>query len=134
MPARWNSSTAGWRHPFHYCSPGDRLILTADHGNDPSWKGTDHSREQIPVLCTGPGLASGSIGKRDSFADIGQSIANYLGIAPLAAGKSASSLKPWLSEVRDGTHAKAGPFAEESSNPPNSVEKAVQDFYKDQAG
>ncbi len=65
---------------------GDRVILTADHGNDPSWRGTDHTREQIPVLCTGPGLGSGSIGTRNTFADIGQSIAKYLGIAPLVAG------------------------------------------------
>ena len=67
---------------------GDRLIITADHGNDPSWTGTDHCREQIPVLCYGPGIAPGSIGRRQSFADIGQSIARYLGIAPLAAGEA----------------------------------------------
>lgn len=65
---------------------GDRVILTADHGNDPSWTGTDHTREQVPVLCTGPGLTAGSIGTRASFADIGQSIAGYLGLAPLPAG------------------------------------------------
>lgn len=35
---------------------GDRVILTADHGNDPSWRGTDHTREQVPILCTGPGF------------------------------------------------------------------------------
>ncbi len=68
--------------------PGDRLIITADHGNDPSWTGTDHCREQVPVLCYGPGLAPGSIGRRQSFADIGQSIALYLGLAPLAAGEA----------------------------------------------
>lgn len=77
---RWLST------PLALLMPGDRIILTADHGNDPSWKGTDHSREQVPVMCVGPGLASGTIGKRQSFADIGQSIARYLGIAPLAAG------------------------------------------------
>jgi phosphopentomutase len=69
---------------------GDRLLLTADHGNDPSWKGTDHTREQIPVLCAGPNLASGSIGTRASFADIGQAIANYLAVGPLAAGEAFS--------------------------------------------
>jgi len=69
---------------------GDRVILTADHGNDPSWKGTDHTREQIPILCTGPGLATGSTGKRETFADIGQSIATYLGIEPLKAGTAFS--------------------------------------------
>jgi phosphopentomutase len=76
--------------PLSLLQPGDRLILTADHGNDPSFKGTDHTREMVPVLCTGPGLASGSIGKRESFADIGQSVAGYLGIGPLAAGKAFS--------------------------------------------
>jgi phosphopentomutase len=65
---------------------GDRLIVTADHGNDPTWRGTDHTREQIPILCYGPGLGPGSIGKRQSFADIGQSIAHYLGIPKLGAG------------------------------------------------
>ncbi|MFO1032810.1 MAG: phosphopentomutase [Hyphomicrobiales bacterium] len=70
--------------------PGDRLILTADHGNDPSFKGTDHTREQIPILCCGPGLKAGSTGKRQSFADIGQSIASYLGVGPLAAGTAFS--------------------------------------------
>lgn len=74
--------------PLAALQPGDRVILTADHGNDPSWKGTDHTREQIPVLCTGPGLAAGSIGTRYSFADIGQSIAQYLGVGPLAAGEA----------------------------------------------
>jgi phosphopentomutase len=69
---------------------GDRLILTADHGNDPSWTGTDHTREQIPVLCWGPGLAPGSLGKRESFADIGQSIAQHLGIPALSAGTAFS--------------------------------------------
>lgn len=65
---------------------GDRVILTADHGNDPSWRGTDHTREQVPILCAGPELTAGSIGKRETFADIGQSIAKYLGIEPLKAG------------------------------------------------
>lgn len=69
---------------------GDRLIVTADHGNDPTWKGTDHTREQIPVLCFGPGLTPGSIGRRQSYADTGQSIAQYLGIAKLGAGEAFS--------------------------------------------
>lgn len=76
--------------PLALLKPGDRIVITADHGNDPSWKGTDHSREQVPVLCVGPGLAAGSIGKRQSFADIGQTIARYLGIARLAAGEAFS--------------------------------------------
>jgi phosphopentomutase len=64
---------------------GDLMILTADHGCDPTWKGTDHTRECVPILCAGPDVKSGSIGAR-SFADIGQTIAKHLGIAPLASG------------------------------------------------
>lgn len=74
--------------PLSLLKPGDRIVITADHGNDPSWTGTDHCREQVPVLCVGPGLAGGTIGRRHCFADIGQSIARYLGIAPLAAGEA----------------------------------------------
>ncbi len=66
--------------------PGDLAILTADHGCDPTWRGSDHTRECVPVLAFGPGIAPGWIGVRDSFADIGQSIARHLGIAPLAHG------------------------------------------------
>ena len=65
---------------------GDLLVLTADHGNDPTWKGTDHTREQVPVLAYGPGLKPGPLGHRQSFADIGQSIARHLGLPPLGAG------------------------------------------------
>jgi phosphopentomutase len=67
---------------------GDLLILTADHGNDPTWKGTDHTREQTPVLAYMRGMAPGSIGARASFADTGQTIAAHLAIAPLANGRS----------------------------------------------
>lgn len=66
--------------------PGDLLVLTADHGNDPTWTGTDHTREQIPVVSYMPGMAPGSFGLRHSFADIGQTIARHLGAGPLAAG------------------------------------------------
>ncbi len=67
---------------------GDLLVLTADHGNDPTWKGTDHTRECVPIMCFGPGLTPGSIGRRKSFADIGQTLARYLAIEPLAAGEA----------------------------------------------
>ncbi len=50
----------------------DILILTADHGCDPSWQGTDHTREHIPVLVYGPKVKPGSLGHRETFADIGQ--------------------------------------------------------------
>ena len=67
---------------------GDLLILSADHGNDPTWKGTDHTREQIPVMSYMKGMAPGSFGHRTSFADIGQTIAAHLGVGPLNAGKA----------------------------------------------
>lgn len=60
---------------------GDLLILTADHGNDPTWRGTDHTRERIPVIGTGPGLKGGDIGLRTTFADIGETVAEHLGLA-----------------------------------------------------
>jgi phosphopentomutase len=68
--------------------PGDLLIITADHGCDPTWRGSDHTRECVPILCFMPGLKPGSLGRRESFADIGQTIASHLAIPPLAHGKS----------------------------------------------
>lgn len=68
--------------------PGDLLIITADHGCDPTWRGSDHTRECVPILTYAPGAAPGSFGRRDGFADIGQTIAARLGISPLGAGKS----------------------------------------------
>ncbi len=73
---------------FAKLKPGDLLVLTADHGNDPTWKGTDHTREQIPVMSYMPGMKPGSIGRRKSFADIGQTIARHLGVGPLSAGEA----------------------------------------------
>ncbi len=66
----------------------DLLILCADHGCDPTWEGTDHTREHIPVLAFGAGLKAGSLGRRDTFADIGQSIAAHLGLPKLEYGTS----------------------------------------------
>jgi len=67
---------------------GDILILTADHGCDPSWKGTEHTREHIPILIYGPNVKPGSLGYRDTFADIGQTIAKYFGLSSMDYGKS----------------------------------------------
>lgn len=66
----------------------DLVVFSADHGCDPGWGGTDHTREHIPVLAFGPKIGTGSIGIRDSFADIGQSIAKHLGLGPLPMGLS----------------------------------------------
>jgi len=66
----------------------DIVIITADHGCDPTWPGSDHTREYVPVICFGPKVQPENIGRRESFADIGQSIAQHLGLAPLDYGKS----------------------------------------------
>ncbi|MBE7245720.1 MAG: phosphopentomutase [Actinomycetospora chiangmaiensis] len=68
--------------------PGDVALITADHGNDPTWHGTEHTREQVPILAFGPGLPSGPLGRRDSFADIGASLARHLGVAWDGAGRT----------------------------------------------
>ena len=68
--------------------PGDLAVITADHGCDPSWPGSDHTRENVPVVGFGPGIAAGDIGHRDSFADVGQSLAAHLGLGPLPEGRS----------------------------------------------
>ena len=79
---------------FARLKPGDLLVLTADHGNDPSWAGTDHTREQVPVMSYMRGMTPGSFGLRQSFADIGQTIARHLGVGPLAAGTAWDPLNP----------------------------------------
>ncbi|MEH6474635.1 MAG: phosphopentomutase [Sneathiella sp.] len=66
----------------------DLLILTADHGCDPTWPGSDHTREVVPVIGYSPTMQSKNIGERLSFSDIGQSIAQHLDIPPLAHGVS----------------------------------------------
>lgn len=68
--------------------PGDRVFITADHGCDPTWPGTDHTREYVPVICFGPGVKEKNIGRRASFADIGQSIATHLNLPKTEYGES----------------------------------------------
>ncbi|MBF8999307.1 MULTISPECIES: phosphopentomutase [Vibrio] len=68
--------------------PEDVLILTADHGCDPTWPGSDHTREHIPVLVYGDKVTPGSLGQRDTFADIGQSLADYFALTPMEFGQS----------------------------------------------
>lgn len=67
---------------------GDLAIITADHGCDPTWKGTDHTREQVPILAFGPALAARCIGQRQSFADVGASVAQHLSLPWTGAGQS----------------------------------------------
>ena len=67
----------------------DLLILTADHGNDPSTLSTDHSREYVPLLVTGARVRHGvDLGTRQTFADVGQSLAELFGVGALAHGTS----------------------------------------------
>lgn len=66
----------------------DVLILSADHGCDPTWSGTDHTREYVPILMYGKNLPAHALGKRETFADIGQSIADLLELEPMDYGTS----------------------------------------------
>jgi phosphopentomutase len=74
--------------------PSDVLVVTADHGNDPTTPSTDHAREYVPVLVTGDAVRGGvDLGTRDTFADLGQTVAGIFGVGPLAHGTS------FLSEI-----------------------------------
>ncbi|HVH69466.1 MAG TPA: phosphopentomutase [Gemmatimonadales bacterium] len=72
----------------------DLIILTADHGNDPTTPSTDHSREAVPILVLGPRVRAAGLGERRTFADMGATVAEYFGVGSLAAGTS------FLSSVR----------------------------------
>jgi phosphopentomutase len=75
--------------------PEDLLVVTADHGNDPTTPSTDHSREFVPLLAAGAGVrADVNLGVRKSFADLGQTCAELFGVGPLANGTS------FLEEIR----------------------------------
>jgi phosphopentomutase len=67
---------------------GDLFALTADHGNDPTTPSTDHARENVPVLVCGPAVRPVALGERATFADLGQTAAEHLGVGPLATGTS----------------------------------------------
>lgn len=67
---------------------GDLVILTADHGNDPSWPGTDHTREHVPVLAFGPGIEGRYGGYLQSFCDVGQTICAHLALPEMREGVS----------------------------------------------
>jgi phosphopentomutase len=66
----------------------DLVIFTADHGNDPTTPSTDHSREVVPLLVVGPRVRPVPLGRRTTFADVGQTVADFLGVPPLPAGTS----------------------------------------------
>ncbi|MDE7384903.1 MAG: phosphopentomutase [Anaeroplasmataceae bacterium] len=66
----------------------DLLMITADHGNDPTWTGTDHTREYVPIFVYGKTLKSGNLGTRKTFADLGQTIAANFDVKPQHIGTS----------------------------------------------
>lgn len=66
----------------------DLVFITADHGCDPTYKGTDHTREQVPVLMFGKKVKTGNIGQRQTYADIAQTICQYLGLESMDYGES----------------------------------------------
>lgn len=66
----------------------DIVFITADHGNDPTWEGTDHTREQVPVIMFGPKVAAANLGQRETYADIAQTIAEYFNLKPFEYGTS----------------------------------------------
>jgi phosphopentomutase len=67
---------------------GDMLILTADHGCDPAFPGTDHTREYVPLLVYGPALPARALGTRSTFADIGASVLDAFGWKAEIPGQS----------------------------------------------
>ena len=67
--------------------PGDLVLITADHGCDPTWKGSDHTREHVPMLFFGPGVRPGALKPMDTYSDGGQILARHLGLE-LARGKA----------------------------------------------
>jgi phosphopentomutase len=67
-------------------TPGDLFLITADHGNDPTTPSTDHSREYVPLLASGPGLAGRSLGTRETFADVAASLEAWFGLPAEAEG------------------------------------------------
>ncbi|WP_416653348.1 phosphopentomutase [Candidatus Pseudothioglobus sp. Uisw_086] len=66
----------------------DLVLITADHGCDPTWPGNDHTREHVPVVFYGQSIKNNNLGERESFCDMGQTIAQHLEIEPLLHGKA----------------------------------------------
>src|SRR5262245_28332955 len=66
--------------------PGDLVVIAADHGCDPTWTGTDHTREQVPILAFGPDVTGRPIGQRKTFADVAATVAAHLDLPRMQAG------------------------------------------------
>lgn len=73
---------------FAEMKEGDIYFITADHGCDPTFKGSDHTREHVPVIMFGKGIEPRYLGRRETYSDIGQTIAEYFGLEPFENGKS----------------------------------------------
>ena len=69
-------------------APEDLLMITADHGNDPTWRGTDHTREKVPLLVKGGETNGDSVGERETFADIAASLADFFEMEDWTTGQS----------------------------------------------
>ena len=79
MRRTWSASTRGWPALLPKLRDDDLLVITADHGNDPTTPSTDHSREHVPMLLTGERVKAGAdLGTRATFADLGQTLAENL--------------------------------------------------------
>ena len=80
--------------PYFALADDDVLILTADHGNDPTTPSTDHSREYVPILISGKSIKKGvNLGVRETFADLAATLADLLGVKPPPYG---TSFKPLI--------------------------------------
>ena len=66
----------------------DLLFLTADHGNDPTTSSTDHARERVPLLAIGPSVKPVELGRRNTFSDLGATVAEWLGTSFRGRGQS----------------------------------------------
>ena len=73
----------------------DIMILTADHGNDPTTPSTDHSREAVPILAVGPRVHAAGLGTRATFADMGATVAEYFGLEPVSGSSFLREIAPW---------------------------------------
>ncbi len=83
-PGTSNASTRDCPSCCRDCAPADLLVVTADHGNDPTTPSTDHSREYVPLLVLGAGARAGvDLGERASFADLAQTLAEVFGVGRL---------------------------------------------------
>ncbi len=66
----------------------DLVIITSDHGVDPTTESTDHTREYVPLLAVSPNGERGSVGTRETFADVAATLAQWLGLSPVGPGTS----------------------------------------------